>query len=42
MESSNVDDRTENEIYAHSFLRSVMTSVKYSHSAYSLFVVQEV
>lgn len=38
---SNVDDRTENEMYAHSFLRSVMASVKYSYCAYSLFVVRE-
>lgn len=40
MESSNVGDRTQHEIYAHPFLRSVMAgvaSVMCSYSAYPLF-----
>lgn len=40
MESSNVGDRTQHEIYAHPFLRSVMAgvaSVMCSYSAYPVF-----
>lgn len=42
LESSNVDDRTQHEIYAHPFLKSVMAgvaSVMCSYSAFSLFPV---
>lgn len=34
-ESSNVDDRTEHEIYAHPFLRSVMAGVAAVMCSYS-------
>lgn len=34
-ESSNVDDRTEHEIYAHPFLRSVMAGVSSVMCSYS-------
>jgi len=36
-ESSNVDDRTEHEIYAHPFLRSVMAGVASVMCSYSAF-----
>lgn len=45
-ESSNVDDRTQHEIYAHPFLRSVQAGVasvmcSYSMSSYQLFFYPE-
>src|ERR1700722_3493204 len=36
MESSNVDDRTQHELYAHPFLRSVMAGVTSVMCSYSL------
>jgi beta-glucosidase-like glycosyl hydrolase len=41
-ESSNVDDRTQHEIYAHPFLRSVMAGVTSVMCSYSLYSVSPI